>query len=890
MAHWHTLGRLGWVCSLAVACGGPAARTQAGTGGSTDGTPSAAGGNSPDTLGTSGGNGTAGSAGESAMGGAGPEAGGATGGNGAAGSAGDSAVGGSGAEASGGSGTAGAGANWAIGGAPTGCTVEPPVWADCDSVGEFAPAPDGGGVPTPPETLTAIDDVSPLVAQLREQAKATILRQYSDYSAAQRATKCSPRTVCPATGGRGTTIDMMGGSGTSIDTTGTGSTSSTRSGTNVQVLGVDEPDLMKLDARYVYIVLPDSLLILDALDPATTTSAARLVLEGTPKSMLINGDRALVIASAGVVAQKPSCTYAYDCQFWGDGLATVLLVVDLADRTHPRIVRRISLSGSYLGGRMIGSNAHIITSDVLRSPPINWPYPDVRDATAIQALASLESQYTAAIASVATANVALTLPTTTDQSIASDGSAEPPVTVSPDALQAAPRPGGVLTVTSLDFTAQASPHQDMIFSNPGALYASGERLYMAIPEEKSNWPGYGLDATWIHGFSLAGASATYQGSGRVTGHILNQFSLDEYAGDLRVATSTSRVPDPSVHSTVSILGWQDNQLVLKGAVDQIAPGEDIRAVRFMGQRGYVVTFKKTDPLFVLDLADPALPRMLGELQIPGFSTYIHPLDDQHLLTMGYTADDQGSFAYFNGIQLQILNVADPANPTLLSRETIGTRGSSSEALTDHLAFNYFAPKQMLALPMTICEGGGNGAFGDVLTFTGLLVYDVTIASGFSLRGRVPHPAPSGYYGSPYPVACSNWWTQASSPVKRSAFIEDYVLSLGDALVKVNSLADLANTVASFPVGTLPCEVLSEADCGLAARCQVIRGISLASGMDEYLGCASIPSGQTSLACQAGPSCIMDFSSKACATVPSSCVPDGWGTLAAQGCTAALCGS
>ena len=359
-------------------------------------------------------------------------------------------------------------------------------------------------------------------------------------------------------------------------------------------------------------------------------------------------------------------------------------------------------------------------------------------------------------------------------------------------------PAGVLTVTSLDFTATAALHQDMILSNPGALYASQNLLYMAIPEEQSNYTGYGLDATWIHGFELMGATATYQGSGRVTGHVLNQFSLDEYQGNLRVATSTGHVPSPTVHSTVSVLGWEGNRLLSKGAVDNIAPTEDIRAVRFIGPRGYVVTFKKTDPLFVLDLADPAAPKMQGELKIPGFSTYIHPLDDQHLLSMGYDADDQGSFAYFNGIQLQIMNVADPANPSLLFKETIGTRGSSSEALTDHLAFNYFAEKKMLAIPMTICEGGGNGKFSDVLTFTGLLVYDVTVDTGFKLHGRVPHPAPSGYFGGTSLPTCSNWWTNASSPVKRSAFIEDYILSLGDALVKVDPLANLGTSVATFP--------------------------------------------------------------------------------------------
>lgn len=769
------------------------------------------------------------------------------------------------------------------------CTTLPPVWSDCATAGDFQPvvtAAGAGGTAAAPESLAALQDLSSMSALVREQTKASVLSQYTSYWKSLRSTNCSQRISCPSHGVGGASAAAGGYTSTTGSTTTT-----TRSGTNNQVVGVDEPDLLKLDSRYVYIVTPTDLLILDAQNPATTISASRLPLEGTPKSLLVSGDRALVIASTGVVSQKANCTYAYTCQFAGDGYGTLLLVLDLSDRTKPRLMRRVQLSGSYLAGRMIGSVAHIVTSDVFKAPLISWSYPNITTATAAEGLASLDSQYQTAIAAVSAAPVNFTLPTTTDKNIPSDGSAATTNTIAPNQMHGSIGiPGGTLTVTSLDFSTATALYQDLILSNPGALYASQDRLYMAIPEEKSNYAGYGMDATWIHGFTLSGAKATYQGSGRVKGHVLNQFSLDEYQGNLRVATSTGWVPDPLVHSTVSILGWQGNRLVRTGAVDDIAPTEDIRAVRFVGPRGYVVTFKKTDPLFVLDLADPVAPKMQGELKIPGFSTYIHPLDEQHLLSMGYDADDQGSFAFFNGVQLQIMNVADPINPSLLFKETIGTRGSSSEALTDHLAFNYFAAKKMLAIPMTICEGGGNGTFGDVLTFTGLLVYDVTVEAGFKLHGRVPHPAPSGYFGGTSLPKCSNWWTNASSPVKRSAFIEDYVLSLGDALVKIDPLASLGNSVATFPVGSVPCQVLSESECKLNNRCLPIRGTVLGGSAEEYLGCASVPTSQTTLTCQAGATCITNFSSKACATVASSCVPDGWGALVAGTCTATACGS
>src|SRR5262249_1851621 len=146
-------------------------------------------------------------------------------------------------------------------------------------------------------------------------------------------------------------------------------------------------------------------------------------------------------------------------------------------------------------------------------------------------------------------------------------------------------------------------------------------------------------------------------------------------------------------------------LVRVGAVDHIAPTEDIRAVRFDDDRGYVVTFKKTDPLFVLDLSRPSAPAILGELKIPPFSTYLHPIHPKHLLSIGVDAQDHGSFAFFDGLPLQIFDVSKPTEPVLLHRETIGTRGSSSAAATDHLAFNYFGERNLLAIPATVCEGG-----------------------------------------------------------------------------------------------------------------------------------------------------------------------------------------
>jgi uncharacterized secreted protein with C-terminal beta-propeller domain len=255
------------------------------------------------------------------------------------------------------------------------------------------------------------------------------------------------------------------------------------------------------------------------------------------------------------------------------------------------------------------------------------------------------------------------------------------------------------------------------------------------------------------------------------------------------------VPDPNVESVMSVLAQKGSALETVGQLTGIAPTEDIRSVRFQGARGYVVTFKKTDPLFVLDLTEPTKPTITGQLKIPGFSTYMHPLDAGHLLALGYEADDQGTFAWFNGIQLQIFDVTDLANPLLLHKKVYGTRGSSSSALTDHLGFTYLPARNLLTLPMSICDGGGNGSFG-TLSFSGVVAMNVSLTDGITELGRLEEPYPdtqaaSGFY---YGGACSDWWTDSSSVVRRTVVMDDFLYAVSDNRVRVQSLKALGTDV------------------------------------------------------------------------------------------------
>ncbi len=576
-----------------------------------------------------------------------------------------------------------------------------------------------------------------------------------------------------------------------------GGSSTTRSphlasSTNNQVQGVDEADIVKNDGDFLYLVVNGALRIVSTAQPHLV-SVTRL--PGQAREMFIEGDRAAVYVSHGT-STRPRCTYGYDCQFTGDGTQTSLLIYDIEDRSRPLLTRRVDFSGSLLASRRVGSVVHtVVTNGDEREKAYYSTWPDEVPRCGI-----LESAVRAQLKRLEQKNeqlirqaTRLKLPTIIDNG------AERKLCGSVYRT-AIPETGSFTSLVSLDMKQDSLAARDAtIQSSPGAVFATAEEFYLATTHRanrgQNGWYSFYSstnEVTDLHRFSIGPRPelTIYAGSGVVPGHVLNQFSMDEWNGDLRIATTRGRVPDPDVESLVSVMSkTPTGNLVRVGAVEHLAPGEDIRSVRFEADRGYVVTFKKTDPLFVLDLKQPGAPKVLGELKIPGFSTYMHRIDENHLLSIGFDADDHGNFAYFDGVILQLFDVTNPLRPKLMFKEKIGTRGSSSEAATNHLAFNFFAERGLLALPMTICEGGGDGRNGDHLSFGGLLVYDVSMKNGFHRLGGVNH----GTAGQ----SCNTWWSHANSGVKRSVFIDDLVFSIAMDRVKVQKLQQLGKDLADI---------------------------------------------------------------------------------------------
>ncbi|MDP3741877.1 MAG: beta-propeller domain-containing protein, partial [Candidatus Micrarchaeota archaeon] len=328
--------------------------------------------------------------------------------------------------------------------------------------------------------------------------------------------------------------------------------------------------------------------------------------------------------------------------------------------------------------------------------------------------------------------------------------------------------------------------------------SQSNELYAAVYQREQNATGEQVgEKTIVHKFMLSDANGEIQyfGKGYVPGHLLNQFSLDEHGGYLRLATTIGevhreRTENPATNNVYVL----DASLNLTGKLEGLAPGERLYSSRFMGEKAYLVTFKKVDPLFVIDLSNPQKPQLLGKLKVPGYSDYLHPVDENHLIGLGKDAipAEEGDFAWYQGVKLTLFDVSNVNNPIELSTYKIGDRGTNSYALDDHRAFLFNAANGLLVIPVTLAEinpsqypeGVQPQSYGDY-TFQGAYVFNVSLADGFTLRGRVSHVnedelAKSGeyYYGGD------------GTNVERSAYIDNVLYTVSQKYIKANDLSTL----------------------------------------------------------------------------------------------------
>jgi hypothetical protein len=580
------------------------------------------------------------------------------------------------------------------------------------------------------------------------------------------------------------------------------------SGTNVQERGVDEPDIVKTDGRVMAVVSQQRLHLVDVTDPADPVSLSSTPLAGWGAELLLHGDRLLVLQQAGNgwdvtptmrgAIGVPATTVAGDeapgassrivPPYGPSDPLTTITQVDISDPGSPQVERTWTVEGSYISARLVGGVARIVLrSDPASTMPFVYPSgPAAEDAATAANRAVIEASTIDDW--VATLTVAGT-----------DGSIVGETTVAP--CNQLYRPSvfsgfGMVSVLTADLggSGLGTGEGVGVLSSGETVYASPTNLFVATnqweateSEASDEQPivprPLGSQRTDVHQFSIEGSSpARYLASGSVEGYLLNQFSMSEHDGHLRIAVTEGQW-DPQSHSSVVIMARRGEQLDEVGRVADLGRGEQIYAVRFMGDRGYVVTFRQIDPLYTLDLADPRSPRMVGELKIPGFSSYLHPVTDDLLVGVGQNATDEGRVL---GSQMSLFDVSNPADPQRVALLELGS-GTSSEVEYDHRAFLFW--EGLAVLPYINYGWDTPEQSMDV----GAIGVDIDAAARtLAERGRVTHAdQPGGDGGQQSPDSPNFWDRQYGSQIRRSVVIGDTLLTVSDRGLLASDLASLA---------------------------------------------------------------------------------------------------
>lgn len=559
------------------------------------------------------------------------------------------------------------------------------------------------------------------------------------------------------------------------------STSPDYSSTNIQVQGVDEADIVKNDGKYIYLVKGNTVRVVDAYPVADMKELDMVKFEDkefTPSDMYVDGNRLVVIGSVysslydrPYVNQNAKMMPIIADNYYYGGV-TKMYIFDITDHSKITKLRDLSYEGNYTSSRKIGNMVYMVInkSEFIYKLPMGWTEREV-------------------------------VPLKEDSSV---GKAD--VITKCENIMYLPGSNStnyiVLAGVPID-KVDAKTVEEVVVGSTGETYASTKNLYVA--EQKYSWFYYNnadnQEQTTIHKFNLNSEDINYVGKADVSGHIINQFSMDEYKDNFRIATTTGHAWDSEKKSTSGIYTLDANLKSL-GKVDGIAPGEEIYSARFVGDRAYMVTFKKVDPFFVIDLADATNPKILGKLKIPGFSDYLHPYDENHIIGFGKNATDAGEdetlmrdldFAWYQGIKVAMFDVTDVSNPVEMFKTEIGDRGTSSPLLYDHKALLFDKAKGLMAFPVTVYEISQAlkddpktpaSTYGSPV-FQGAYVYNVSLDKGFELKGKITHYTPTeikdkaGYY----------WY--GTSDIDRILYIGENLYTVSQAIVKANLLNDLS---------------------------------------------------------------------------------------------------
>ncbi|MBC8569422.1 beta-propeller domain-containing protein [Zongyangia hominis] len=533
---------------------------------------------------------------------------------------------------------------------------------------------------------------------------------------------------------------------------GTAGTNDTGDQTNNQVDGVVEADIVKTDGNYIYYSNSDTVNIVKmeengGMEQVSTIKDKEFCYT---LDMFLEGSNLVVLSSSNTSLDRQR-------KMLSDSADTVQSTVkatfyDVSDPAVPAVERVITQDGDYQDARMIDGMLYLVSQQYLplektvdQLQPADY-VPAVTDSTqASGALLSADSIYLLPTVESACYNI-----------------------VSAVNVR---EPGGAVNTRA-------------ILGSSSQMYVSTNSMYLVCDTFDD---AAQISYSNVYKLELSGLNIVMTASGRVKGSILNQFSMDEYDGYFRIATNLFDGRKDRRSNNLYVL---DENLELVSYLENMAQGEELKSVRFMGESAYLVTFKQVDPLFAVDLSDPAKPQILGELKIPGFSSYLHPVSENLLVGVGYDTkevnDGYGStFTVTGGIKLSLFDVSDKADPKEVTSVVLGDCGSYSELMNDHKAFLFYEEKGLIGIPVTLTKNAtpGRGYYESRYenSFNGYVLFQVT-GSKLEEAGRITHQSEEAQKNLEQEM-------DSALTIHRGVYKGDYIYTLSDLKAKSTSLSD-----------------------------------------------------------------------------------------------------
>jgi len=574
--------------------------------------------------------------------------------------------------------------------------------------------------------------------------------------------------------------------------------------TNIQVEGVDEADIVKNDGRYIYTVSGKEIVIVDAYPAENAKIISKIELNGTPQEIFLNKDKLIVFGWEDYYTQETAASKIGIMPPRYYTQQTFIRVYDITDRSNPILKRTIMIDGNYYDSRMIGDYVYAIVNknvEMVGTEPISMPMVKSNDmietvkASDVYYFDYPDSSYIFTnVVSLNTQNDVEDVTTKTFLMGYSENMYVSPTNIyvvytrrlneydfydkiiDDVIIPAVPSEtqGKIEEVRNSNVSKYEkmqeigklfNDYMKSLGPEVGAIEMKrAEEKMKTVREEISKQ----MEKTIIHKISIDNGRIEYITNGEVPGYVLNQFSMDEQGDNFRIATTTGNWRAESLNHVYVL----DGNLQVVGKLEDLAHGERIYSVRFIGNKGYMVTFRQIDPLFVIDLSDPTNPKVLGYLKIPGVSEYLHPYDENHVIGVGRDATEEGRV---KGLKLSLFDVSDVSNPKEVSKYIIGESGTYSEALNDHKAFLFSITKNLLVIPVSLAEKNYQQ------DWYGAFVFNLDLNNGFVLKGRITHSDETNK---------TEYYYDYQSQIRRSLYIDNVLYTISSKMVKMNDLSSL----------------------------------------------------------------------------------------------------